>query len=135
MHRVAFTPESHPSQILTCKTLSRTKQEFKDESDINNIMKQYVNYGVLPTPARNAMYGDFTQFTDLLDAQLQVKDAENLFNMLPATVRERFKNDPNNLLTFIADSNNREEAINLGLITKPEPAPEPPATNKPETKP
>lgn len=102
----------------------RTKQSFKEESDINFMMR---NYQKGQFPAVNPItprYGDFTGVTDLHQAMNQVKAAESEFMRLPSAIRSRFGNDPKHLLDFIDEDTNRAEAIKLGLIAAPdEPAP------------
>ena len=43
-----------------------------------------------------------------------------MFDNLPSDVRNRFNNNPAQLLDFVADPENKEEAIELGLLPKPE---------------
>lgn len=38
---------------------------------------------------------------------------------LPATLRREFDNDPVKLLAFLQDENNRDRAIQLGLVNAP----------------
>jgi len=38
---------------------------------------------------------------------------------LPSKIRDRFGNDPSQLLSFLADSSNKDEAISLGLVSAP----------------
>jgi len=107
-----------------------TQQQFKDECDINKIMEKYQRTGQITHLARNqGIYADLTSLGDYQQSLQKVIDAENAFDTLPAKVRERFGNDPAGLLTFLADPQNKEEAIKLGLIEKPKKAPTP--TNEP----
>lgn len=94
----------------------RTKQAAKDECDINALMKRYQKTGQLPAGMGTGRYGDFYGVDDYLQAQIVVKTAEIQFNSLPAVVRERFANDPAQLLTFVADPANLDEARKLGLL-------------------
>lgn len=122
---------------------SRTKQAFKDESDINNILKRYNVTGILPDQSRAALahFGDFTNVPPYDESLNIVIESQSSFMQLPATLRQRFANDPQHLLSFLADSNNREEAIKLGFINPPQqavPAPirgEQPLSAKPKGKP
>lgn len=95
----------------------RTKQSFKDECNINFMLKTYQSGGKPPAvnhfPAR---YGDFSQSRDLHSALNQVREAETAFDALPAEVRKRFGNDPGELLDFMSDAENAAEAAKLGLI-------------------
>lgn len=99
-----------------------TKQSFKAECDINNIVNKYASTGVLThvnegTPS----YGDFSP-VDFLDSMNLVISAQAAFDGLPSSLRRRFGNDPYELLSFLANDENREEAIKLGLIASPEPS-------------
>ena len=39
---------------------------------------------------------------------------------MSADIRERFKNDPAEMISFLEDENNLPEAIKLGMVTTPE---------------
>ena len=95
-----------------------TKQEFKEECDINVIMSKYTKFGVMP-PIQEGQWGDFTNVPDLLEAQQIVQRAAEDFSELSSAVRERFSNDPVKLMSFLSDDKNRDEAIKLGLIAPP----------------
>lgn len=114
---------------------SLTRQEFLEESDVNNIINQYQTQGILPTTRPDGTYADFTDpaFTDYQHAQQLVLDADYAFAQLPARVRERFGNDPASLILFVQDPANQEEAHKLGLLRDDYKSPsKPPPT---ETKP
>lgn len=98
---------------------SETSQEFKDECDINIIMRRYAATGALPALNMQARYGDFSEVPDYQDALQTVLQAQEDFAQLPAALRDRFNHDPGRLLAFLQDANNRDEAIKLGLITSP----------------
>lgn len=112
-----------------------TKQEFAKESDMNYIVARYHSTGQLPAGAQEAIFADVSNIGDFAEMQRSVKSAEAAFASLPANVRSRFKNRPGDLIDFIQDGRNRDEAISLGLIAKKEelaPTPkEPPAPPKP----
>lgn len=92
------------------------KQSFKEECDINVIMRRYVSSGQLPPGVGVGSYGDFSGPSDLLEARVLLQRAEAQFASLPARVRERFKNDPGAFLAFVQDKANEEEARELGLL-------------------
>ena len=102
---------------------SMTQQQFKDEADINNIMARYQKTGVLVDPltqsTRKPMFDDFSELGDFRDHQQAVIDAQELFMQLPSRVRARFQNDPAELLQWLSDPANKDEAIELGLMSKP----------------
>lgn len=52
-----------------------------------------------------------------------VENAKIQFDLLPAAVRDKFQNDPAQLFDFVMDAGNRDEAIKLGLIAKPDEKP------------
>ena len=106
---------------------SRTKQSFAEESDINTIVRRFNLTGQLPENVFVPQYGDFSEVTDYHTAMLQVRSADVAFMALPAHVRARFHNNAAELVDFVSDVKNRDEAIKLGLVlVKPEPVVPPP---------
>lgn len=104
----------------------RTKQEFADECDINKIMARYEKTGVIDhVNFRAAAYGDFSSVATYHDAMNVVVAADAAFAALDARTRDRFGNDPVQMLKFLEDPANREEAIALGLVNPPAVPPEP----------
>lgn len=107
---------------------SRTQKQFKDKVNINSIMAKYRKTGLIEhvrkTPGK---YMDLTKLPDYQTALQTVIHAQNTFETIPANIRKRFNNDPAELISFLGDSKNMEEAIKLGLVVKkPEPGiPEP----------
>lgn len=101
---------------------SRTKQAFRDEVNINNIMKRFAK-GQMITHfnTRQPFYGDVSEIKDYRDALNVVIQAEELFSGMSAQVREKFDNDPAKMIEFLSDEKNRDEAIKLGLVRTPEP--------------
>lgn len=101
---------------------SLTQQHFKDECDINNIIARAQVTGSLVDPlnpsTRQPLFDDFTSAPDFMAAQNMLVAASEAFNALPAALRKRFDNDPAELLAFLDDDANREEAVKLGLIQK-----------------
>jgi len=98
---------------------SRAKQAFKAECDINTIVRRFGLTGKLPDNVRVPVSGDFTGVTDFQTAMNSVRRATEDFMALPADLRKRFGNDPQLLMEFMADPNNREDAVKLGLVNKP----------------
>lgn len=94
----------------------RTKQSFKDESDINHIMARYQKTGVLDFAEKHSpQYGDVTGLEFQAGMEL-IKRAQAMFSDLPSSVRTRFENDPAKFLDFVHDDANREEAAAMGLL-------------------
>lgn len=110
----AYSPK--PRVQLTCLDLTRTKQSFKDECDINTIIKRFLKTGQLDLANKlEPRYGDCTGI-EYTSAMQTVAAAKSLFNDLPSEVRSRFANEPALFLDFIQDDKNREEARALGLL-------------------
>lgn len=115
-----------------------TQQQFRDDTDVNLILKRHEATGDLihlaPSEGR---YGDFDTNLDYQTALNRVADAQRDFAALPAEVRFRMNNDPGELLAFMGDPENQDEAVKLGLVkapielvvpaVDPVPAAEPPA--------
>lgn len=99
---------------------SRTKQSFKDECDINVLMARVeAAGGVLDqgmVEARQAAFGDFSEGLDYFECQNRILAAQEAFMTLPARVRERFGNEPAEVVEFLSDAKNEAEAVELGLV-------------------
>lgn len=109
--------ESFRGSDLECRDPSLAQQHFKDETDINVLLERFKVTGQMPQGVRLPSYGDFTGVTDFRSAQEAVLNARNAFMDLSPALRERFGNDPQQLLEFVSDEKNRDEAIRLGLVT------------------
>lgn len=117
---------------ITFTEPSMAQQHMKDECDINNIMKKYLKTGVIEfVNKRSPQFGDFPSY-DLKEAMQIVNEANEMFADMPAHLRERFKNSPENFLEFIQDRKNRQEAVELGLIDPDHNQPAKPAGKAPE---
>lgn len=101
---------------LKCEDVSLTKQSFRDECDINTIVRNFGLTGELPDNVRVPQYGDFTGISDYQSAMNAVIAADAAFMELPAELRARFHNDPQALLEFVSNDNNYDEAVKLGLV-------------------
>lgn len=107
---------------------SLTKQAFRDECDINHIMKRFkkiMNEDFLEkyNGYVGGQFGDFSEVADYRTALDQLKRANSVFEALPSIVRKRFDNDPALFLDFCQDPKNLDELRELGLAN---PAPIPP---------
>lgn len=96
----------------------RTKQSFREECDINVLVKRFGldagAEGRVPP-----MFGDYSGAVEFQEAQEIVARAQSQFNALPARQRERFHNDPAELLEFVMEESNQAEAVELGLALPP----------------
>ena len=104
------------------KEPSMTKQAFVDECDINTILRGFEKSGAITHYTdRTPRYGDFSNPVDYQTAMNLVIEAHDAFASLPARVREKFHNDPQEYLEFCSDEKNRDEMIALGIIDPPSP--------------
>lgn len=109
---------------------SLTRQEFKDECDINVLMERYEATGVPPPINQGvAQYLDLTAMpADYMSAMALLQEAEIAFMKLPATVRREFDNDPRQFVDFASDPENLSQMQTWGLAPptpSSEPAPSP----------
>lgn len=94
----------------------KTEQAHKDQCDINKIIRKYDRDGIITHIQKfEGQFGDMTGL-DFRLAYEKIFNAKDLFNKLPSKIRKRFMNNPEELLKFMEDPNNRQEAINLNLI-------------------
>lgn len=101
--------------------LSRTKQSFKDDCDINAIVRRWSATGVLEhTVKTQPRYGDFSAGVDYLDALNRVELAQTQFMALPSQLREQHENDPGKFIQWAHDPSNRKdlEANGLGELAE-----------------
>jgi phage internal scaffolding protein len=101
---------------LECQDPSLAQQHMKDECDINIIVERFGVTGQIPVTPIEPSYGDFSGVSDYHDALNRIKAADEAFMALPAKVRAKFDHDPNALLQFLQNDDNRDEAIEIGLI-------------------
>lgn len=73
---------------------SVTKQADGPASDVNNIVRRFVDTGLLPQSRELPTFGDATIVGSLQDAMNMLIEAGEFFQELPAKMRERFDNDP-----------------------------------------
>lgn len=101
---------------LHCEDETRAKQSFRDETDINTIIRRFGVTGELPTAIRLPSYGDFTGIADFQTGVNIIAEANEAFDAMPAEVRARFHNDPHEFINFFNNEENRAEGVKLGLI-------------------
>lgn len=98
---------------------SKTDQQFKDECNVNNIMAKFKRGGSLNHLQRGpGVYADVSEIPDLLECMEIMTRAQQDFDALPSHIRKRFGNSPTELVDFLNDSKNDDEAIELGFKTR-----------------
>lgn len=95
--RVTHPTDPTPANLMT-------QQQFKDECDINRIVKN-AERGVPPRfMARGEpQYGDFSNVPDLTTAHQLIQDAHSAFMNLPSRLRLELNNDPANIAHLTKD--------------------------------
>jgi len=103
---------------------SRTKQSMAAECDINYIVEKYQKTGLVQHA--NTYKGEYANADNISfhEAMNIVIDARTMFETVPANIRKKFDNDPGKFLAFVQNEENRAEAIEIGIIPKPETTPE-----------
>lgn len=127
--RVVRTPYNYDvdqasvASALCCEEgSSLTQQQFREECDINTLIERFGLGYSMPENFRMPTYGDFSGINDYHDACNLIAEAGEQFDSLPAAIRARFNNRPHELMDFLDQESNREEAVKLGLVAAP-PAP------------
>lgn len=120
---------------LLCEDESLAIQSERDDSDINTIVKRFGLTGELPSGVRAPTYGDFTGIGTFQQALEAVRQAEDAFMAMPAEIRKRFGDNPEEFVQFCSDPANGPELVKMGLaieIKGPEakPADRAPAEDK-----
>jgi len=125
--------ENYKSQIFDTdpgEDEGLVQQHMRDECDINIIMKRYEATGELTHVGGMAgEYGDFSEVLDYKTGLERIMEADTLFMELPASIRDRFNNDPAKFIDFAANPQNQEELRSMGLAP-PLPAPPEPSLVK-----
>nr|QJB20908.1 MAG: internal scaffolding protein [Microvirus sp.] len=129
----------HKRVTFNCGDELVTKQHFKEECDIHNILKQYQKTGVIThVQAARPTYADLPDAHDYQEAIHIQMAAIEAFEGLPASVRDHFGNDPGRLLAALHDPAEKDYLTEVGIFRAPDPAPSvpepvpvPPATPLP----
>lgn len=101
----------------------RTKQSFKDSTDINKILQKAQREGTTAHldkyPAE--VYGEFQGDVDLLTAQSRIARANEIFTELPSEIRREFDNNALKFVTFAGNPENNDKLDKiLPAIAKPD---------------
>lgn len=113
------------------------QQHFREEVDILTIVRRHGLTPNMPSGIAGGVYGDFTGITDFRDAVDRIQRARDGFMALPADVRDRFNNDPGELIE-LAHSLPEDEFLSAAGLVKPpvvEAPPVPPEAAKPPVPP
>lgn len=116
-------------QLAVPPEKSLTQQQFKDECDMNRIVKNAMK-GIAPRYLARGVpqYGDFSEVPDLREAYEVIEKAEEAFFALPAELRRELGNDPREIQNLTADQVARyklgkEQPTTGGSEAEPSPSP------------
>lgn len=105
-----------------------TQQHFAAEANINTIMERHLRTGgpLLGPGKQSGRQPIFTELTGQTYHEMlcKIQEVQGTFAALPAKIRKRFANNPHQLIRFLEDSNNLNEAISLGLVQREDLPPE-----------
>ena len=104
---------------LACPEPTLAQQQFRDETDINTILERFGRTGELIVPVNVPEFGDYTEVGDYHSAMNMILEAQSAFDALPARIRKEFDNDAGRFVDFVMDENNRDKAVEMGLIEAP----------------
>ncbi len=101
-------------------TDGRTKQSFRDECDINAIMQRAARGGTISHLAKfEGMYADFSDY-DFGEHMQKLTRGREVFDDLPAELRQEFGQSPQAFFDYVNDPKNIEElAKKLPALAKP----------------
>lgn len=95
---------------------SRTKQSFKDECDINNVVRRYATTGMLShVSRRQPTYGDFSSVTSLEQAIDLVAQLDDEFREMPSGIRAAADNNPLRYLEMLTSQAGVDRLAEAGL--------------------
>lgn len=92
------------------------QQHMRDECDVNVIMARYQKTGELThLSGLLGEYGDFSDVGDYREGIERIMQADQAFMELPASIRDRFNNDPAQFIEFCSEKENLPELRKMGL--------------------
>lgn len=115
--------EKYENDGLLCLDPSLAHQSFRDECDFNNVLSKWQNSGLIThLNPQQPIYADVSNLGDYQQSMELIRSAHESFEALPSSIRDRFNNDPAQLMAFLQDSSNFDEAVKLGLLSPRAPA-------------
>lgn len=146
----APTRKYGPRVFAPHEPVSLTKQSFRDETNVNNIVARYQSTGTIEhVNQHEARYG-YASGLQYREAIELTREGDKMFADLPSSTRNYFNNDTSTFLEWVQDPENAARIDAEGLVTHdnpegkdplpgtPKDAPEdvssPPATTESEAK-
>lgn len=105
------------ASALRCNDPTLAQQQFKEECDINTIVARFHLTGEVPQLTTLPTYDNYEGIFDFQTAMNAVRAGQEQFMTLPAQLRARFNNDPQQFHDFCLDGENLPEIQKLGLLS------------------
>ncbi|WNK13211.1 MAG: internal scaffolding protein [Microvirus sp.] len=100
---LSFDPDIEPSLA---------QQQFAKETDVNHILK---SNAFIPADVSQMRFADVSEIADYQESLNIVMKAQDSFSGLTAEIRAFFDNDPANMVAYLSDPQNAQEAQEMGL--------------------
>ncbi len=99
---------------------SRTEQCHKDTCDIQKIMARFDKTGTISHINKyEAVYADFSDF-DFREQTTRLTAGREIFDALPAEIRDEFRQSPQAFFDFVNDPANKDDLLEkLPALAKP----------------
>lgn len=108
-----------PVKGLVFREPSLTQQQFKDECEIESLLKAHnlsQVMGIVNNHGQQPLYGDVSDIPDFHDAKNHLARATEYFEGLPSDVRSRFNNSLSEFLTTLNNPDAREALTEMGVL-------------------
>jgi hypothetical protein len=102
---------SEETGLICLESEDMAQQQFRDDVDINQIVKRFGITNELPIAKEVGQYADFSEVTDFQTALQQLRRGEEAFLELPVVVRDLFGNDPGNMYGWFSRGGDVEELL------------------------
>lgn len=100
-------------------TESKVQQQFKDDNNISSLVARANSGEQIMGNSKQPQFIDHTQFEDYTVMLNRVIKVRKYFESLPSSIRGRFENNPQMLLSFLSDPKNQAEGQDIGLLPMP----------------
>lgn len=97
----------------------KTRQEEAAQADINKILRRLEDGSISPA-MREGIFADVSSIGDFREAKEKVQRAEEAFSSLPASVRNRFANDPVQFVEAFGSEDGIKVLRECGVVAEPE---------------
>lgn len=134
------TPHNHDTEFESARTAlftpepSLTKQEFKEDADINVILERFLKTGQVPAMVLPEHFADNTTRKTYFEAATAAAEANDLFYRLPPALRGEHLNDPTrwaDAVVTAVQTNDRDALAKLGIAVPEKPQEPNPGTPPP----